>query len=395
MTIGERIKEYRKNICMTQKDLAERLGITDQAVSKWETGLTMPDITMLVPLTTALGVSLDSLLGAETGANDEINKAWAELHEKWKDGYSDQSKDRRRCDRDLDYYQTASKLAKKYPDNMTATLDAAIWAEYVLLDYKKDLFERSEKAENELFQEIDKLTSRVWKYSESLRDKKWAKYTLISACCDMGYFGRAEAECECFGWGIENIISKRIISERTPGNEMEDFEKRLEIRRNETSYTTYEALWGHYHTLCKLGSFGAVRINEIIDEHNNFLRILEAYKGVFSEAHRLWMKLCALKMLGAKYCGKGEYDKALDVAEAIGDAAEEYFRCYKDGETKCFLDYNEFWWKSFDEEYTDEKVKEELYWRTTFWDVFSDLENNPIVTSPRYKAVVDRINNLK
>ena len=41
-----------------------------------------------------------------------------------------------------------------------------------------------------------------------------------------------------------------------------------------------------------------------------------------------------------------------------------------------------------------QKVKEELYWRTTFWDVFNNPENNPIVTSPRYKAVVDKINNF-
>ena len=104
MTFGERIKEYRKNIGFTQSKLAERLGISEQSVSKWETGVTMPDITMLVPLSSVLGVSVDSLLGVATNADEEINAAYKEVNERWKDGYNDQSKDRRQCDRALDYY---------------------------------------------------------------------------------------------------------------------------------------------------------------------------------------------------------------------------------------------------------------------------------------------------
>ena len=55
---GALIRALRKERNMAQKDLAERLHITDRAVSKWERGLCAPDISLLEPLAEALGVSI-------------------------------------------------------------------------------------------------------------------------------------------------------------------------------------------------------------------------------------------------------------------------------------------------------------------------------------------------
>jgi len=57
------ISRCRKNMSLTQEALAEQLGITFQAVSKWETGQTVPDTVTLPRLAQALGVSVDKLLG--------------------------------------------------------------------------------------------------------------------------------------------------------------------------------------------------------------------------------------------------------------------------------------------------------------------------------------------
>ena len=65
-TIGKRIQALRKERGLTQKQLAETVGVTPQAVSKWETDESCPDITALPLLAEALGVSVDTLLGAET-----------------------------------------------------------------------------------------------------------------------------------------------------------------------------------------------------------------------------------------------------------------------------------------------------------------------------------------
>ena len=55
---GKFISDSRKKHGMSQKDLAERLNITDKAVSKWERGLSFPDISMLIPLSEVLEVTL-------------------------------------------------------------------------------------------------------------------------------------------------------------------------------------------------------------------------------------------------------------------------------------------------------------------------------------------------
>lgn len=67
-TMGERIAYLRKRKKMTQAQLAEQLGISAQAVSKWESGISCPDIMTLVPLSQILGVSTDELLGIQSGS---------------------------------------------------------------------------------------------------------------------------------------------------------------------------------------------------------------------------------------------------------------------------------------------------------------------------------------
>lgn len=62
MTIGESIRYHRKKLNLTQAQLAERLSVTPQAVSKWESGAGLPDLSMAVPLARALGTTTDELL---------------------------------------------------------------------------------------------------------------------------------------------------------------------------------------------------------------------------------------------------------------------------------------------------------------------------------------------
>ena len=57
-----KILQYRKDRSMTQEGLAREIGVTAQAVSKWENGESMPDISILPDLAKVFGVSLDTLL---------------------------------------------------------------------------------------------------------------------------------------------------------------------------------------------------------------------------------------------------------------------------------------------------------------------------------------------
>ena len=59
---GGTIKRLREGRRLTQARLAELLGVTDKAVSRWETGRGLPDLTLLEPLAKALGISVPELL---------------------------------------------------------------------------------------------------------------------------------------------------------------------------------------------------------------------------------------------------------------------------------------------------------------------------------------------
>lgn len=61
-TIGTRIAARRKEKGFTQEEVAQRLGVSAQAVSKWENDTSCPDISLLVPLAELLGTTVDALL---------------------------------------------------------------------------------------------------------------------------------------------------------------------------------------------------------------------------------------------------------------------------------------------------------------------------------------------
>ena len=64
-SFGAALAEHRKKQGMTQRQLAEKLHLTDKAVSKWERGLSYPDVTLLEPLADVLSVSVETLLRCE------------------------------------------------------------------------------------------------------------------------------------------------------------------------------------------------------------------------------------------------------------------------------------------------------------------------------------------
>ena len=72
--IGRFIAERRKNAGLTQMQLAEKLGITDRAVSKWETGRAMPDSAIMLELCAILSISVNDLLYGEVVSMENYNK---------------------------------------------------------------------------------------------------------------------------------------------------------------------------------------------------------------------------------------------------------------------------------------------------------------------------------
>lgn len=113
-TMGKIIRGLRKERNLTQEELAEQLNVTCQAVSRWETEASLPDIAQIVPLAHVFGVSTDVLFGIAGDADDEQTEAFLrEYHQKRcskPEGISDLAHCRACC-------ADVQKILAVYPNN--------------------------------------------------------------------------------------------------------------------------------------------------------------------------------------------------------------------------------------------------------------------------------------
>ena len=80
MTIGEKLKCFRKSAGYTQEELSKILSVTPQAISKWETDKGTPDINLLVPISSALGITVDALLKSDIEDSDMLSEELSSIY---------------------------------------------------------------------------------------------------------------------------------------------------------------------------------------------------------------------------------------------------------------------------------------------------------------------------
>ncbi len=210
--IGKRIKELRKKNDLTQEKLADYLGVTYKSVSKWETGVTFPDLSMIVPLSKLLRVTTDELLGAKIEEPDE-RKAFfdAEYHEYWlKEDH----------ERDL---ELARQAVIEYPDEFKYLewLAGAEWyvgysPEYYGTEKFKELIESSIKHCQMILEDCNDTDIRnkaishiVWDYNTLERYDEAKKYALMYPDPPKG--NRDEILSRCLH-GEEYVVLRRKIT---------------------------------------------------------------------------------------------------------------------------------------------------------------------------------------
>lgn len=123
MTIyfGENLKKLRKSKDLTQEAFADFLGMSFQAVSKWERGETYPDITMLPSIASFFGVTVDSLLGTDMIEKKQINEYCRKYSELWSE---------RRIDEVRDMLKTAIAEFPGNYDLLAKYINALLHAQY-------------------------------------------------------------------------------------------------------------------------------------------------------------------------------------------------------------------------------------------------------------------------
>jgi len=136
--MGQIIRRLRKERNLTQEELAEQLGVTFQAVSKWENDTGMPDISQVVPITHVFGVTTDMLFGnngTDGGkeVTDFIRDAEKRISNRPKDGIS-RFMHRKSCCEDV------QKMLAVYPNNFQLICCSLAFIVYLLWDYTEEQF---------------------------------------------------------------------------------------------------------------------------------------------------------------------------------------------------------------------------------------------------------------
>ena len=91
--IGKYIAEKRKALGLTQKQLAEKLNMSDKSVSKWERGICLPDVSIYMELCSILRISINEFLaGEDIGAENVIEKSDSNLIQITKESKKKQKK---------------------------------------------------------------------------------------------------------------------------------------------------------------------------------------------------------------------------------------------------------------------------------------------------------------
>lgn len=186
--MGQIIKDLRKKNGFTQEELAERLGVTYQAVSKWENGTGMPDISQVVPLASIFKVSTDVLFGiADTTENEEARKIVQ---------HADRIKKYGEAETYLKAYDILLDGLKKYPDNPIIMINCMNLG--VSLSSPENGWVYAEERAKEIVSETIRQANFITANSKNITDILSARQVLVFLYCSQKKFDLASNEARNF-----------------------------------------------------------------------------------------------------------------------------------------------------------------------------------------------------
>lgn len=198
ISIGAKIRELRASLGCTQTELAEALSVSPQAVSRWEIGVTYPDIELLPSIANYFGVTIDELFGCESDRETKIN---AIISEASKLGKYDNG-------RDINIEKRLTLLRNgliEFPKNerlmheLAQTLLNAGWArigEHINYNDEGYLVHPLDNSDNEYWQEAAKLYESLISTAKDIKIISELTYDLIVLYRSMNQSEKALALAE-------------------------------------------------------------------------------------------------------------------------------------------------------------------------------------------------------
>ena len=188
-TMGQIIRRLRKERNLTQEELAEQLGVTFQAVSKWENDIGMPDISLVVPIAHVFGVSTDVLFGI-FGINDK--------EEVWKIVKNAQALLSRPLTAKslLAKYCALKEGLKIYPNNTILLMHCLETGIALSYPENEELYDAGHA--QDIYRECIKYANLVISYSENISDVLRAHMIMVILHSAYGNFEKANFHAEQF-----------------------------------------------------------------------------------------------------------------------------------------------------------------------------------------------------
>ncbi len=203
-TMGQIIKRLRKERNLTQEELAEQLNISAPAVSKWENGTSMPDISQVVPLANLFGVPTDVLFGVYgTEHGEEVDQRLKEIYEIY-----DGCKDGEEGSTALIILEKYRDAIRTYPNNASILTEAIAFGTMITENNEPELIALvGREGLDSLEDEIISWAERVIKYSTSQDSVLSAKRRLIDIYVHRNNRDEAYSIAETFPGNIGEIRS--------------------------------------------------------------------------------------------------------------------------------------------------------------------------------------------
>ena len=354
LQIGNIIARARRARELTQENLADMLGVSAAAVSKWETGASCPDITLLSPLARALGMTVDTLLGFHAApADEEIHAITKRLHEIFdKEGF-----DAGR--------QAAEAVLREYPTSGSLKLAAGS----LYYHYLASALNRAEDA-GQAAEEISRRCLALFEQGEAqstdAKEQTVAKMLRINTLTMLGRYEEAEHL-------IDELPAKQAVDPDVLRLNLYIAQDKLA----DAELLSRRALLTH--------------VGEVSTALMNLATVARRQKD-FAAAHRFVNAFCAVDglfgldrstglLLGIMLAqDEGDNEKALDL-----------FERYIDAQLACTLDYrdNPFFAAVQTHAPTHNEIAETR--RLTLRAIEEDERYAPIRDEPRFRAALGRL----
>ena len=313
--IGKRIKELRKQNNLTQERLADYIGVTDKAVSKWECGLTVPDLGLIVPLSRVLHVTVDEL---RCGKQEEVDIRRAEFD--------------KHCSNILEYnkeenYQLALQAVAEFPGDYKY-LNWLASAEFYMSS--NDKFKEDPAMEHSI-QMLEKSLERCNTVIAECSDEMIRSDAIWNAmlCCKyMNQYDEAKK--------YANMYPERTITRDSAMEMCLEGEELLHHHKNQVFYDLYKVCL-HLSRIYYFSEKASPDAEEAMNTTEAFLKTVfpnGKYYGFYGCLCGVYQKRAEFATLEGDYTGAVNYLKImLDYAKQITNVREQYVSGVLDGLT--------------------------------------------------------------